>query len=111
MNPIPKYTAYRNSKILKLAEDQACTHCGSNNGTTVAAHSNKIADGKGVGKKSDDIFVAYLCSMCHFNYDSKRKTRTFGGLLDLKFTQQDFDDAMKKTMKIWIPILLPMREK
>jgi uncharacterized CHY-type Zn-finger protein len=83
-------TAYRNKKILQLAKGQPCLHCGNEDGTTVAAHSNLQRDGKGVGLKSWDCFVAYLCYYCHTRYD----THTI--------SQTDFDIAIVKTMKIWI---------
>jgi len=84
----PKYISYRNPKILKFAKGQPCQHCGIEDGTTVAAHSDKIEDGKGVGKKSDDCYTAFLCYNCHQKYDSHI------------LSQEDFHRAMKKTWKI-----------
>ena len=84
-----KYIPYRNKKILAFAEGQTCQHCGTCDGTVVMAHSNLIADGKGVGKKADDCFVALLCQKCHEQYDQKH------GL-----DQVDFDQAMKRTWKL-----------
>lgn len=56
---------YRNPALLKLARDQACSHCGAEDGTTVAAHSNSNVHGKGASIKSHDCFVAFLCMKCH----------------------------------------------
>ena len=93
---LQKYKPYRNKKILALANGQAYQICGNNDGSVVACHSDKIIHGKGVGKKADDHFVAYLCFACHGDYDSH------------KLTQYDFDLAVFKTQKIWLEKLLPM---
>ncbi len=100
-----KYSPYRNKKILALAKGEACQYCGKNDGTTVSAHSNLQAHGKGVGKKSDDCFVAYLCDECHANYDSK-KIGGDGLTHYLKLGQEDFERSMHKTMKIWLPKIM-----
>jgi hypothetical protein len=65
-----KYVPYRNRKILNAAKDSFCMNCGAHDGTVVAAHSNAIVHGKGMGKKSDDCFVAFLCASCHTRYDT-----------------------------------------
>jgi len=45
--------------------------CGNvNDGTVVAAHSNQLRDGKGMGLKAHDFCVAYLCHDCHQYVDS-----------------------------------------
>ena len=84
-------THYRNPKILALAKGQDCQHCGINDDTIVAAHSNKIVHGKGVGIKADDFCIAYLCYKCHTNYDTG------------KMNQGEFNSAIIRTMKIWVP--------
>lgn len=65
----PKPTRYRNKKILAAANGQACTvqspACNGNPATVVAAHSDYAEDGKGMGQKADDCFVAFACSGCH----------------------------------------------
>jgi hypothetical protein len=83
-------TSYRNKKILQLAKGQDCQHCGQNDGTTVAAHSDLQRDGRGIGLKSWDCCIAFLCFTCHTDYDTH------------KMSQSDFDQAMIRTMKIWI---------
>ena len=83
-----KYIPYRNKKILETARGEFCQLCGRYDGTIVAAHSNLLQDGKGVGKKSDDCFIAFLCYVCHVGYDRH------------KISQEDFHLAMKRTWKI-----------
>lgn len=58
---------YRNKKITQGANGAPCQNeeCGKKDGTTVAAHSNQYRDGKGIGIKSHDYRVAYLCHECH----------------------------------------------
>ena len=60
---------YRNRKLLNLANGQACQHCGIQDGTVVAAHSNQSRHGKGTGIKANDCFVAWLCNRCHVELD------------------------------------------
>lgn len=60
---------YRNRALLDLARDQPCTHCGRQDGTIVAAHSNQSRHGKGMGIKAHDCFIAFLCATCHAELD------------------------------------------
>lgn len=90
---IPKRTPYRNRKILDAARGEECTMqlvgiCNGNPETTVAAHSNYGEDGKGMGQKADDVFVAFACSDCHARYDQRPEE-----LRDV------FHRAMKKTWR------------
>ena len=62
---------YRSPKLLKAAAGRACTLCGSV-GTTVAAHSNSLAHGHGLGFKAPDFYIAYLCQWCHDQVDGRR---------------------------------------
>ena len=59
----------RSKAILAHARGQSCTmqtpFCNNDPATTVAAHSNWHMHGKSMGRKADDIFVAYACSNCH----------------------------------------------
>lgn len=66
------------SRITAAARDQPCTiqipgACNGNPETTVFCHSNKSIHGKGVGKKSHDLFGAFGCTGCHDVYDRRRK--------------------------------------
>lgn len=73
-----KRTPYRNKKLLAAAQGQQCTLqvpgvCNHDSQTTVAAHSNASEDGKGLGQKADDCFVAFVCSACHDWLDGRIK--------------------------------------
>lgn len=46
--------------------------CNGNPETVVWCHSNRLRHGKGVGKKSVDVFGAYGCSACHDVVDRRR---------------------------------------
>lgn len=60
---------YRNQKLLKLARNKPCAHCSRDDGTTVAAHANWYEFGYGMGIKSHDCFIAWLCHGCHAELD------------------------------------------
>jgi len=99
-----KIPVYRNKAILQLAKNHSCQHCGRNDGSTIAAHSNDKIHGRGLGLKSSDFFVAYLCFECHNDYDQKRERIVNYSMADagrfLKFSQEDFNRAMFKTQMI-----------
>ena len=87
-------TVYRNPKLLAAAKDRPCTLCGSV-GTTVAAHSNALEHGHGMGIKAPDFMVAYLCQKCHDLVDGR------AGMLS-KFTKRNmWLEAWQKTVPIW----------
>lgn len=51
-----------------------CFGCGKpNDGSVVAAHSNQLRDGKGMGIKAHDYRIAYLCYHCHHEIDQGSK--------------------------------------
>ena len=56
---------YRSRKLLDMARGQSCVLCGRSDGTVVAAHSDGLGRGKGMGTKSDDFASAHLCHKCH----------------------------------------------
>lgn len=60
---------YRNKRILEIVRNFHCQHCGKQDGTVVAAHSNQLRDGKGKGIKASDYRIASLCFMCHAELD------------------------------------------
>jgi hypothetical protein len=64
---------YRNKKLLEVVRQSPCQHCGSQNGTVVAAHSNQLRDGKGRGIKAGDYRIAALCFRCHSELDQGTK--------------------------------------
>lgn len=60
---------YRNKKLLETVRQSPCQHCGRQDGTIVAAHSNQLRDGKGRGIKAPDYRIAALCFTCHSELD------------------------------------------
>jgi hypothetical protein len=64
---------YRNKKLLEYARQLPCQHCGIQDGTCVAAHSNQLRDGKGRGLKAHDYRIATLCFSCHAELDQGSK--------------------------------------
>lgn len=61
--------AYRNRKLLDLANGAPCMSCGAQDGTVVAAHANWSDFGKGMSHKASDAAIAYLCCRCHTEID------------------------------------------
>jgi len=87
--------SFRSKKLLASAEGQPCAICGET-GTTVAAHANSVALGKGVGIKCPDFFAADLCMRHHAMADGQIK-------LELPY-ETPFDLwvwAYLKTVKRW----------
>ena len=70
-------TTFRSKKLLDSAKGQQCVTCGST-GTTVAAHANSVALGKGVGIKAPDYFTVHFCLECHALYDGRIGKLTHG---------------------------------
>lgn len=60
---------YRSKCLRDSARDEPCIRCGAV-GTTVWAHSNELAHGKGRGIKAHDLLGLYLCHTCHSEYDN-----------------------------------------
>lgn len=59
-------------KLLAAARDAPCAFCMKNDGTTVAAHVNSAALGKGTGIKAPDCLHARACQSCHDLYDGRK---------------------------------------
>jgi hypothetical protein len=64
------------SKITQSANGVFCQVrlqgiCNHDYRTTVWAHANGSAAGKGIGMKSHDLLGAYACSNCHDVYDRR----------------------------------------
>ena len=74
MKDLTKRKAIRSEAIRNSANGETCTWpgCGSSHGV-VFAHSNMGVHGKGMGRKADDIFGAYMCHEHHIEYDSRGK--------------------------------------
>jgi len=60
---------YRSRPLLNACRELPCQHCGTIDGTVIAAHSNQLRDGKGRGLKAHDYRVASLCYTCHMELD------------------------------------------
>lgn len=69
--------------------------CGDHKGTTVAAHVNRVALGKGTGIKAPDFYTAWLCDVCHALYDGRLGNLTKDQKWDLWVT------AYLRTVKRW----------
>lgn len=66
----PKRSRPKMTPIRKSARGEACTLripgvCRQDASTTVWCHSNRLADGKGMGIKANDEAGCYGCSSCH----------------------------------------------
>jgi len=64
----PKHSYVRSPTLLRNAREIPCQHCGADNGTVVAAHTN-WGGGKGRSVKADDNLIASLCYECHMEMD------------------------------------------
>ena len=82
---------YRNKKLLEIVRESPCQHCGAQDGTVVAAHSNQLRDGKGRGLKSHDYRIAALCFKCHYDIDQGSGLAKFQRL-------EIWEEAHRKTM-------------
>jgi hypothetical protein len=60
--------SYRNKDLLRAVSQLPCQICGLE-GQTQASHSNQLEDGKGMGIKAHDNFVAAICVKCHAEID------------------------------------------
>lgn len=63
---------FRSRTLLESAKDLPCLVCGDASGTTVSAHVNSVALGKGIGIKAPDYYTAHLCQDCHDLYDGRK---------------------------------------
>lgn len=65
---------FRSKRLLNAARGQQCQIqipdiCNGNSETVVAAHSNNLRHGKGMGIKANDCFIAWACNSCHTEID------------------------------------------
>jgi hypothetical protein len=101
----PKQIKSRGPKmtpIRRAARGQECTLqilgvCNGDSTTTVLCHSNRLADGKGMGLKAPDHAGCFGCSSCHDVLDGRAPRPahlTYEGLLAL------FDYARERTHAI-----------
>ena len=82
---------YRNKKLLEIVRQAPCQHCGIEDGTVVAAHSNQLRDGKGRGIKAHDYRIASLCYRCHSDLDQ-------GSKMSKQERVEMFEEAHRKTI-------------
>ena len=82
---------YRNQFLLQRVRESDCQHCGSKDGTIVAAHSNQQRDGKGMGIKAHDYRIAALCMTCHHELDQ-------GSNMSKDERRQMWEEAHRKTI-------------
>ena len=68
----PKHEYVRSNELLRNARQIACQHCGADDGTVVAAHTN-WQGGKGRGIKAHDYRISALCYACHMELDQGSK--------------------------------------
>lgn len=52
---------YRNIRLLNLAKNETCVHCGIQDGSVCMRHSNLLEHGKGRGIKAHDYCIMLLC--------------------------------------------------
>jgi hypothetical protein len=72
-----KSTRPKMTPIRKAARGEDCTVmiagvCNRDPATTVLCHSNRLADGKGMGLKAPDTEACFGCSACHDVLDGRR---------------------------------------
>jgi hypothetical protein len=87
--------------IRRSAKGEACTLmipgiCNGDTSTTVLCHSNRLADGKGMGLKAPDTEACYGCSTCHDVLDGRRPLPSW---LTRAQLEQAFDRARATTQK------------
>lgn len=82
---------YRNKKLLDLAKEFACQHCGIQDSSIVAAHSNQLRDGKGKGIKAHDFRIAFLCYRCHADLDQ-------GSQMSKEERREVWEEAHRRTI-------------
>ena len=75
-------TNIRSRKVLDSAKGQPCSIrlpgiCNSNPETTVWAHLNGAAFGKGMSIKAHDVLGFHACSDCHSYYDTGHGTEAW----------------------------------
>lgn len=85
---------YRNKKLTDAARLLPCQHCGTSDGTVVAAHSNQLRDGKGRGIKAHDYRIASLCYKCHADLDQ-------GAKMSKQERVDMWEDAHRKTIGLF----------
>jgi ferredoxin len=97
---------FRSNKLLKAAKGQSCMVqipdiCNGNNETTVAAHSNQLTHGKGMGIKAHDCFIAWSCSSCHAEIDQGKMSKEDRNF----YWQQGFERTLLAMLQLGILVV------
>ena len=95
--PMKKSRA-KSTPARRAARDRDCTLmllgvCNRDPATTVLCHSNRLADGKGMGLKAPDSAACFGCSNCHDVLDGRRPLPGW-------ITRQQLEDAFDHAMVI-----------
>ena len=85
---------FRSQALLKAAHRFSCVLCGKV-GYTVAAHSNALRHGRGIGHKADDFRVAFVCGECHDAIDGRV------GALTKEQKREMWQHAHELTVALW----------
>jgi hypothetical protein len=100
--PILKSSRPKMTPIRRAARGQECTlqlHgvCNGDSSTVVLCHSNRLADGKGMGLKAPDTAACFGCSACHDVLDGRVPRPSWMTQYDVDAT---FDFAVRRTHEI-----------
>lgn len=95
--PIKKSRA-KSTPARRAARGRDCTLmllgvCNRDPATTVLCHSNRLADGKGMGLKAPDSAACFGCSNCHDVLDGRRPLPGW-------MTRQQLDDTFDRACTI-----------
>ena len=95
--PMKKSRA-KSTPARRAARDRDCTLmllgvCNRDPSTTVLCHSNRLADGKGMGLKAPDSAACFGCSDCHDVLDGRRPLPGW-------MTRQQLDDTFDRAVTI-----------
>lgn len=94
----PKHKYIRSETLMRNAREIPCQHCGADDGTVVAAHTNS-GGGKGRSIKADDNLIASLCYRCHMEIDQ-------GSNLSKEQRQMLWQKAHRKTVQRLVTLQL-----
>ena len=107
---IPKNPSSRNEKFRELANGEDCTVmipgiCRHDSETTVLAHMNSLAGGKGMGYKADDHTGVFACYHCHTWLDQGKndaeKKEAYFSQAQVRMIHRLGDIASSTTMRPW----------
>jgi hypothetical protein len=93
-----KTSRAKSTPIRRAARGRDCTLmllgvCNRDPATTVLCHSNRLADGKGMGLKAPDSAACFGCSDCHDVLDGRRPPPGW-------MTRQQLDDTFDRACSI-----------